>query len=72
LTLCIDRKRANLCCRAIRGGSYSSICDTEEEVIEGCGYEIDEITFDKLCIDMEGTVEIIKIEGDFKIDYLNS
>ena len=51
---------------------FSSICDTEEEVIEGCGYEIDEITFDKLCIDMEGTVEIIKIEGDFKIDYLNS
>jgi hypothetical protein len=51
---------------------FSSICDTEEEVIEGCGYEIGEITFDKLCIDMEGTVEIIKIEGDFKIDYLNS
>jgi hypothetical protein len=51
---------------------FSSICDTKEEVIEGCGYEIGEITFDKLCIDMEGTVEIIKIEGDFKIDYLNS
>jgi hypothetical protein len=51
---------------------FSSICDTEEEVIEGCGFEIGEITFDKLCIDMEGTVEIIKIEGDFKIDYLNS
>jgi hypothetical protein len=51
---------------------FSSICDTEEEVIEGCGYEMGEITFDKLCIDMEGTVEIIKIEGDFKIDYLNS
>jgi hypothetical protein len=51
---------------------FSSICDTEEEVIEGCGYEIGEITFNKLCIDMEGTVEIIKIEGDFKIDYLNS
>jgi hypothetical protein len=51
---------------------FSSICDTEEEVIEGCGYEIGEITFEKLCIDMEGTVEIIKIEGDFKIDYLNS
>jgi hypothetical protein len=51
---------------------FSSICDTEEEVIEGCGYEIGEITFDKLCIEMEGTVEIIKIEGDFKIDYLNS
>lgn len=51
---------------------FSSICDTEEEVIEGCGFEIGEITFEKLCIDMEGTVEIIKIEGDFKIDYLNS
>jgi hypothetical protein len=51
---------------------FSSICDTEEEVIEGCGYEIGEITFDELCIEMEGTVEIIKIEGDFKIDYLNS
>jgi hypothetical protein len=50
---------------------FSSICDTEEEVIEGCGYEIGEITFDKLCIDMEGTVEIIKIEGDFKINYLS-
>ena len=50
---------------------FSSICDTEEEVIEGCGYEIGEITFEKLCIDMEGTVEIIKIEGDFKIEYLS-
>lgn len=51
---------------------FSSICDTEEEVIEGCGYEVGEITFEELLKEVECAYEIIKIEGDFKIDYLNS
>ena len=50
---------------------FSSICDTEEEVIEGCGFEIGEITFDELCTEMKGIYEIIKIEGDFTIDCLS-
>ena len=52
---------------------FSSICDTEEEVFESCGYEIGEVTFDELLVKMASiTIEIIKIEGDFKIDFLNS
>ena len=27
--------------------NFSSICDTEEEVIEGCGYHPSEITFEE-------------------------
>ena len=27
---------------------FSSICNTENEVIEGCGYEVNEITFEEL------------------------
>ena len=27
---------------------FSSICNTENEVIEGCGYKVNEITFEEL------------------------
>jgi hypothetical protein len=27
-------------------GQFSSLCDTKNEVIEGCGYDVDEITFE--------------------------
>jgi hypothetical protein len=49
---------------------FSSICDTKEEVIEGCGYEVDEITFEELLERIEGTYEIIEIEGDVNIKWL--
>ena len=50
---------------------FSSICDTEEEVIEGCGYSVDEITFEDLLKvkGFEDVYEIIEIEGDFTIYY---
>ena len=50
---------------------FSSVCDTEDEVIEGCGYELGELTFDELLKRSRNVYEIIKIEGDFKIDYLS-
>jgi hypothetical protein len=31
-----------------------SLCDTKEEVIEGCGYDVDEITFEELLIEVKG------------------
>lgn len=50
---------------------FSSVCDTEAEVIEGCGYELGELTFDELLKRTKDVYEIIKIEGDFTIDYLS-
>jgi hypothetical protein len=46
--------------------SFTSICDTKEEVIEGCGYDIDEITFEELLEEVKGVYEIIEIEGDVR------
>ena len=43
--------------------TFSSICNTENEVIEGCGYEVNEITFEELLERVEGVFEIIKVEG---------
>jgi hypothetical protein len=43
---------------------FSSINDTKDEVIEGCGYELDEVTFDELLKKVEGIYEIIEIKGD--------
>lgn len=51
-------------------GGFSSICDTKEEVIEGCGYDVDEITFEELLVEVEGVYEIIEIKGDCEIKWL--
>jgi hypothetical protein len=45
---------------------FTSICDTKEEVIEGCGYDVDEITFEELLEEVKGVYEIIEIEGDVR------
>lgn len=57
-------------------GQFSSICHTKEEVIEGCGYDVNEITFEELLETVKGTYEIIRIEGDMlplvvNIRYMN-
>jgi hypothetical protein len=44
----------------------TGICDTKEEVIEGCGYDVDEITFEELLEEVKGVYEIIEIEGDVR------
>ena len=46
--------------------NYSSLCDSKEEVIEGCGYEVDEITFEDLLEEVKGEFEIIEVEGDIR------
>ena len=52
---------------------FSSVCDTEEEVIEGCGYDPSEITFEELLKKVEGTYEIIEVEYNLKtFKWLNS
>ena len=47
-----------------------SLCDTKEEVIEGCGYDVDEITFEDLLVRMVGVYEIVEVTGDFKLKWL--
>jgi hypothetical protein len=47
----------------------ASVCDTKEEVIEGCGYEVGEIEFEDLLEKVRGIYEIIEIVGE--INYLN-
>ena len=53
------------------GLGFSTVLDTEQEVIEGCGYSVDEITFEDLLRvkGFEDVYEIIEIEGDFTIYY---
>lgn len=46
--------------------NYSCICDSEEEVIEGCGYDVGEITFEELLEEVKGEYEIIEIEGEIR------
>ena len=46
--------------------NFSHLCDTKEEVIESCGYEVDEITFEDLLKKIEGEFEIIEVKGDIK------
>ena len=48
----------------------SSICDTKEEVMIGCGYDSDEITFEKMLLEIDDVYTIIEIEGDVKIKWL--
>ena len=47
-----------------------SLCDTKEEVIEGCGYDVDEITFEDLLIEIKGVYEIVEVKGDFELRWL--
>ena len=49
---------------------FSSICDTKDEVIEGCGYEVGEITFEELLERVKGVYEIIRVEGS--VEFLNN
>jgi hypothetical protein len=53
------------------GLGFSTVLDSEQEVIEGCGYNVDEITFEDLLRvkGFEDVYEIIEIEGDFTIYY---
>jgi hypothetical protein len=46
--------------------NFSSLCDTKEEIIESCGYEVDEITFEELKERIDGEIEIIEVSGDIK------
>ncbi len=48
---------------------FSSVCENENEVIEGCGYEVGEINFSELIEKVKGEYEIIKVEGE--VNYLN-
>jgi hypothetical protein len=48
---------------------FSSICDNENEVIESCGYEVGEISFDEFLETVKGEFEIIKVEGE--VEFLN-
>lgn len=47
-----------------------SLSDTKEEVIESCGYDTDEITFEELLVKMKGIYEIVEIEGEFSLKWL--
>ena len=47
-----------------------SLCDTKEEVIEGCGYDVDEITFEELLVRMKGVYEIVEVKGDFELKWV--
>ena len=47
-----------------------SVCDTKDEVIEGCGYEVDEITFEELCEQVSGIYDIVEVTGDFQLNWL--
>jgi hypothetical protein len=49
---------------------FTSICDSEEEVMMGCGYDYEEITFEEFLIKVEGDFDIIEIKGE--ILFLNS
>mgnify|MGYP003635403416 CR=1 FL=1 len=55
----------------LQNGNGASICDTKEEVIEGCGYEVGTITFDELLSQVEGVYEIVEIKGNFELKWLN-
>ena len=46
--------------------NFSSLCDTKEEIIYSCGYDVDEITFEELLKRIDGLIEIIEVSGDIK------
>ena len=43
---------------------FSSVCYSEEEVISGCGYEGEGLTFDEVVERVKGEYEIIEVTGD--------
>jgi len=45
---------------------FSSVCDTKEEVIIGCGYDPSEITFEELIERVAGVYEIIEVENHIR------
>ena len=49
---------------------FTSICDSKEEAMMGCGYDYEEITFEEFLVKVEGEYDIIEIEGE--ILFLNS
>jgi hypothetical protein len=52
-------------------GCYGiSLCDTKEEVIEGCGYDVDEITFEELLVEVKGVFEIVEVKGEYELKWL--
>ena len=51
-------------------GRFSSVCDTKEEVMEGCGYDIDETTFEDFLVEVKGEFEVIEVKGDCDIKWL--
>jgi hypothetical protein len=51
-------------------GGFSSVCDTKEEVMEGCGYDIDEMSFEDFLSEIEGEFDIIEIKGECDLKWL--
>jgi hypothetical protein len=47
-----------------------SLCDTKEEVIESCGYDVDEITFEELCTRLSGEYEMVEVTGVFDLKWV--
>jgi hypothetical protein len=47
-------------------GGFSSICDNKEEVMEGCGYFIDETTWEDFLEEIKGVFEVIEVTGEVK------
>lgn len=45
---------------------FSSICDNENEVMESCGYDGDEMSFSEFLEKVKGEFEIIKVDGEVK------
>lgn len=46
--------------------NFTSICGSKKELIEGCGYEYGEISFEDFLIEVEGEYEIIEIKGNIE------
>jgi hypothetical protein len=51
-------------------GEGASICYNKEEVIEGCGYDPVEMSFEDCLKLVEGIYEIIEIKGEFEMEYI--
>lgn len=52
---------------------WTSECESKNEVIESCGFNSDEITFEELLEKIKGEIEVIEIESDsqIKVNFLN-
>lgn len=44
----------------------TSICDSKEEVMNCCGYDYEEMTFEKFLIKVKWDYDIIEITGNIK------